>query len=300
MIEFHPITLADKEWIDRHLRCEDSPSADFNFGNMFIWDHYYHQQVCDLGGRTLTVEHPEGEEFFVYPIGCGPLRPAVEAMRTYAAAGGWPFVLYGVTARQRELLEAEFPGCFAFTESEDYADYIYEAEKLATYAGKALHGKKNHCNRFEAEHNWRFEKLTWDLFPACEEMLHTWLEDNAGRLEDSIVYEQEAIRRAFRYYEQLELEGGVLIADGEILGFTFGEMTSSDAFNVHIEKAAADVNGAYPMVCRELVRMLLKEHPGLKWINREDDMGLEALRKSKQSYKPAYLLTKYAATWIGD
>ena len=54
------------------------------------------------------------------------------------------------------------------------------------------------------------------------------------------------------------------------------------------------------MVCRELVRMLLDKHPGLVWINREDDMGLEALRKSKESYKPAYLLKKYAAQWTGD
>jgi hypothetical protein len=76
-------------------------------------------------------------------------------------------------------------------------------------------------------------------------------------------------------------------------------MTSSDTFNVHVEKAAADVNGAYPMVCRELSRMLLEKHPGLVWLNREDDMGLESLRKAKESYKPAFLLRKYAAKWIG-
>lgn len=300
MIEFHAISVLDKEWIDRHLMCEDSPSADFNFGNMFIWDQHYRQLVCNLGERTLTKVRLHGKPAFVYPIGCGPLRPAIDALREYARLKEYPFLLRGITEKHKELLEQEFPGCFCFCEETKYADYIYEAQKLSTYSGKALHGKKNHCNRFEAEHEWSFVPLTRALIPACEQMLNEWTEDNAERLDESIVYEHDAIERAFQYYEQLGMEGGVLLADGKILGFSFGEMTSSDTFNVHVEKAAADVNGAYPMVCRELVRMLMANHPELVWINREDDMGLESLRKSKESYKPAYLLKKYAAQWIGE
>ena len=300
MIEFHAISILDKEWIDRHLMCEDSPSADFNFGNMFIWDEHYRQLVCNFGERTLTKVRLHGRPAFVFPIGCGPLRPAIEALRAYAKAKEYPFLLRGITEKHRELLEQEFAGCFCFCEEEKYADYISEAQKLSTYSGKALHGKKNHCNRFEAEHEWSFVPLTRELIPACEQMLNAWTEDNAERLDDSIVYEHDAIERAFRHYEELGLEGGVLFADGKLLGFSFGEMTSSDTFNVHVEKAAADINGAYPMVCRELVRMLMERHPELVWINREDDMGLESLRKSKESYKPAYLLKKYAAQWIGE
>ena len=299
MIEFHAISILDKEWIDRHLRCEDSPSADFNFGNMFIWDEHYRQLVCDMGERTLTKVRLHGKPAFVYPLGCGPLRPAIEALRAYAAMKEYPFLLRGITEKHKALLEEEFPGCFAFCEEEKYADYIYEAEKLATYSGKALHGKKNHCNRFEAEHDWAFVPLSRENIPACQAMLEEWTADNAERLDDSIVYEHEAIERALDHYEELELEGGVLMADGKVMGFSFGEMTSSDAFDVHVEKAAADVNGAYPMVCRELTRMLLQKHPELKWMNREDDMGLEPIRRSKESYKPAYLLHKYAARWIG-
>ena len=299
MIEFHAVSILDKEWIDRHLRCEDSPSADFNFGNMFIWDGHYRQLVCDFGGRTLTKVRLHGKPAFVYPVGCGPLRPAIGALREYAAVKEYPFLLRGITETQKALLEEEFPGCFQFCEEEKYADYIYEAEKLATYAGKALHGKKNHCNRFEAEHDWQFAPLTRELIPQCEQMLIAWTEENAERLDDSIVYEHDAIERAFAHYEDLGLEGGVLFADGRLLGFTFGEMTSADTFDVHVEKAAADINGAYPMVCRELTRMLLEKHPGLVYMNREDDMGLEALRRSKESYKPAFLLKKFAARWIG-
>ena len=84
---------------------------------------------------------------------------------------------------------------------------------------------------------------------------------------------------------------------GKIVGFTLGEFACRDTFNVHFEKAEANINGAYPMVCRELTRMLMERHPMLTYINREDDMGLESLRQSKLSYKPEYLLKKYTARW---
>ena len=87
---------------------------------------------------------------------------------------------------------------------------------------------------------------------------------------------------------------------GKILGFSLGEMCAEDTFDVHFEKAQIDINGAYPMVCRELTRMLMARHPQLQFMNREDDMGLEPLRQSKLSYKPEYLLNKYIARWIDD
>lgn len=299
MLQFKTITLCDKEWVDKIVFSEDSPSADYNFGNIYIWDKSFRQLVCPFEGRMMTKLRYEGHPSFAFPIGSGPLRPAIEALREFAAFKGYPFRLHGVTDKHRAQLEEEYPGGFEFTEDTDYADYIYSAEKLATYAGKALHGKKNHCNRFEAEHEWRFVPLDRALIPGCLDMLDVWTEENAERLEASISAEHDAIIRAFAAYERLGLEGGVLLSEGKILGFTVGEMISSDTFDVHFEKAEGSINGAYPMVCRELARMMLAKHPNLRYLNREDDMGLEALRFSKQSYKPEYLLKKYTALWTG-
>ena len=92
MIEFKAVTLLDKEWIDQHVMCENVPSADYNFGNMFIWDEHYRQLVCSFGDRTLTKVRLHGEPAFVFPIGCGPLRPAMEAIREYAAREGMPYL----------------------------------------------------------------------------------------------------------------------------------------------------------------------------------------------------------------
>ena len=298
MLHFKPVTLCDKPWVDELVRAENSRSADFNFGNIYIWDKHYRQLISRCGERMLTRLRYEGHPAFAFPIGSGPLRPAIEALRNYTAALNCPLFLYGVTAEHRALLEREYPGAFAFEEDTENCDYLYLAERLSTYAGKALHGKKNHCNRFEAEHDWSFVPLSRELIPACLDMLAVWDEENAARLDKSVAFEHDAILRALAAYERLELEGGVLYAEGKVVGFTMGEMCADDCFDVHFEKAEGSINGAYPMVCRELTRLLLARHPGLVYINREDDMGLEPLRRSKLSYKPEYLLTKYSARWI--
>ena len=273
MIPFKTVTLCDKPWVDEIVFAENSPSADYNFGNIYIWDKRYRQLIARCGDRMLTKLRYEGQPAFVFPIGTGPLRPAIEALRAFAAERGYPLILRGITPVHRAQLEEAYPGKFRYAAEENNWDYLYLAEKLSTYSGKALHGKKNHCNRFEAENDWEFKPLS---------------------------YEHDAIVRSFAAYEWLGLEGGVLFANGKIVGFSLGEMCSADTFDVHFEKAQIDLNGAYPMVCRELTRMLMAKHPGLVYINREDDMGLEPLRQSKQSYKPVGMVEKYIARWNDD
>ena len=268
MVEFKTVTLADKAWVDEIVMNENSRSADYNFGNIYIWDKHYRQLVCRCGDRMLTKLRYEGKPTFVFPIGTGPLRPAVEAIREFARFKGYPMTLRGITEAHREMLDKEYPGAFEYSEDVDCADYIYSAEKLSTYSGKALHGKKNHCNRFEAEHDWDFVPLTRELIPGCLDMLNMWTEENYARLDGSIHYEHDAIMRAFAVYEKLGLEGGVLRSGGKIIGFSMGEMAGRDTFDVHFEKADIDINGAYPMVCRELTRMVMQNHPELLYMNR--------------------------------
>ena len=300
MLKFKTVTLCDKLWVDELVMRENSSSADYNFGNIYIWDKYYKQLICRFQDRMITKLRYEGKPAFVFPIGSGELRPAVEAIREYADFHDYPLVLRGITEAHREALEREYPGCFDYERDDSAADYIYTVERLSTYSGKSLHGKKNHCNRFQAEHDWEFVPLTRALIPDCMDMLSEWTEENAGRLDKSIAYEHDAIIRAFAAFECLSMEGGVLRADGRIMGFTLGEMTSANTFDVHFEKADIKVNGAYAMVCRELTRMLMQRHPQLRYMNREDDMGLESLRQSKISYKPEFMLEKYTGRWKLD
>lgn len=300
MLEFENITLADKPWVDELVMLENSPSADFNFGNIYVWNSRYVRRVCRFGDRMAALFSCSGWSAFVYPVGSGPLRPVTEACREYAAYFGMPFVIMGVTDSQRELLESEYPGCFEYSNDPSHDDYIYLADKLSSFSGKALHGKKNHCNRFEAEHEWEFLPLTRELIPGCIVMLDQWARDNADRLDDNILFEREAIMLAFECFERLGLEGGVLRADGNPVGFSVGALSGHDTVDVLFEKADNAMNGAYSMVCREFTRLLLRNHPDIRYINREDDMGLESLRESKLSYKPEFILRKYTARWKND
>lgn len=296
---FRPVTLHDKAKVDIIVAAENSRSADFNFGNIYVWDKKYRQLIAFYGDRMIIKLRYEGQPAYAFPIGSGDLESVILELKETAEAGGYPLRIYGVEEKSGRQLEEIFPGQFKYSLCEGQSDYIYSAEKLSTYAGKALHGKKNHCNRFEAEHpGWEFVPITRELIPGCLDMLGYWEEYNLSRLERGIVSEHDAILRAFAAYEDLKLDGGVLIHDGNILGFSIGELCCSDCFDVHFEKADIEINGAYPMVCREMVKLAMARHPGVEYINREDDVNIESLRRSKQSYKPEYLLNKYIAEWI--
>ncbi len=294
MLTFHPLGIEDKTWIDERVFASGTRSADYNFGNMFMWDGRYRQLVCDYGGRLVALAHAHGAPIFPFPVGTGPLSPVIEQMREYAAASGFPFVIRGVEESGMDELGRLFPGKFEFSEDRQFADYVYSAEKLDTLSGKKLHAKRNYVNRFCAEREWSFRALEPGDFPACLELLRRWHE---GEQDEDIIGEHEAITRCFEYYEQLGVVGGALFDGGELIAFAVGERISADTADVHFEKAVAEIDGAYAMINRELVRAMRARWPELEYINREDDMGLENLRQAKLSYHPEYLLRKFTATW---
>lgn len=259
-----------------------------------MWDGAFRQHLASVDGRLLTKLRYEDMPFFAFPIGSGDLKPAIDALTEFAAHRGYPLAIRGVTEEHRALLESAYPGRFCFAEDRDCFDYIYSIEKLSTFSGKKLHGKRNFCNRFEKEHSWEFRRLTPELMPWCMGMLGAW-QGSYEAPPEGLDDEHAAIVRGFMRWRELGLEGGVLFADGKIAGFTVGEVISSDTFDVHFEKAFASMPGAYPMVCREFSRQIMSDHPEIVYLNREDDMGHENLRSAKQEYYPEFLLTKYTA-----
>ena len=295
MIAFNPISLSDMDWIQAIAFSDGTRSADFNFTCMYVWDKTFRQSVCRFNDRLLACSRWRGEQTYCFPIGTGPLRQSINALSEHASYSGVPLILTGLEQRHVDLLEEEYPDRFSISEEYGSADYIYSAGSLSSFSGRVLHGKKNHCNRFEAEHKWSFIPFTPDLIHVCSNMLTKWAIRNSSRLEDDIDDEYLAILRAFDNCESLPLEGGVLFADGQVVGFSLGALCSNDCFDVCFEKADIDMNGAYPMVCRETVRMIVQNHPQIKYINREDDKGLESLRISKLSYHPEFLIRKYIA-----
>ncbi|MBQ8340915.1 MAG: DUF2156 domain-containing protein [Clostridia bacterium] len=298
-LQFEPITPALRQ---RYLsvigdRCRD---ADHAFANLYIWNEAYHQSLAFAKteeGTRVIVRFCDGTGHcrHLFPVGEGSPLPVVEAMRQLAHERGEILSFSAVTKEQIAELESVLPNAFSITEERDIADYLYDAESLATLAGKKLHGKRNHINAFAAAHGFALLPLTPEHFDACRAIEAAWLSEHAG---DSAEREQVAVERAFAAFDTLELEGALLMADGEPAAFTIGSMLTSDTLCVHVEKALSNLNGAYPTINREFVRMMREKHPALRTVNREDDMGLENLRRAKLSYRPAELLTKYTLTEI--
>jgi hypothetical protein len=118
--------------------------------------------------------------------------------------------------------------------------------------------------------------------------------------EDSnahFLMERAAIDRALQHYRELELEALLLRAEGRVLAFTAGTRLSRDTFDVHFEKAFTDVQGVYAAINREFAQYIRAKYPDVRYLDREEDMGIEGLRRAKQSYHPIRLIRKY---WAQD
>lgn len=300
MIELHSVTLADKAWIDPLVWAEGSSSADFNFGNIFLWDRSFHQYVGRSGDRVVVLPSYEDTPFFAYPVGFGSLADTLQEMKLYAAEKGFPFTLRGVTQDHLADIRKLYHDRCEIISERPLWDYIYSAKKLATLSGKHLHGKRNHIHRFEEENDWSFAPLSESDFPECIDLLDNWMQENPEDIDAGATDERMAIDRAFSHFRELGLTGGVLRTSGRIAAFTMGEPVCAHTFVVHFEKARSDINGAYPMINREFVRLVRSRYPFAVWINREDDMGLESLRRSKESYHPDHMVEKYTVVIHDD
>lgn len=296
MIDFKMIELEDKAWMDRLIQKENSRSADFNFNNFYLWKDSYKTMVACRGERLIArIFFRSVRPVYFFPAGSGDLEEVLGVMEEDARRYGARLSLWGITREKKALLETLFPGRFAFAENRASFDYVYELDRLAELPGKAFHGKRNHIRRFQEAHDWRFVPVTAGNLEECWEMNQAWAREKRQAHAEPNPEERNAIRRAISHYSRLGLEGGLLKAEEKIVAFTIGERQSSDTYVIHFEKAFSGIQGAYPMINREFARYIRSRYPDVIYVNREDDMGLENLRKAKESYHPAFLVEKYTA-----
>ena len=302
MIEFKTPQLADRAWAAPLLGAEGCIASHCNFANLYLWSRAFRQKIARLDDRLLIRFEGARGMCYAYPSGTGPLAPALDALKAESAVQGRPLMLAGVTACQRERLEEQFPGRFAFEEDRDGWDYVYDINRLADLGGKKLHAKRNHIHRFDDRYpDWSFEPITRDNVKECLALEDEWAANRHGDEPgaDTLHEETVAVIEALYQMETLEMEGGLIRAEGRPIAFSMGSYTTPECFDVHFEKAFGDIQGAYAVINREMARMIRANHPEVKWLNREDDLGLEGLRKAKLSYYPDILLEKFVAVEQG-
>lgn len=287
--------LEDKELISSYFRKYPSRSCERTFVNVFLWSRHYNVTFAIVENVLVFKEEDEDSLAYAYPAGePEDVKKALEALMEYSAEKGFPFSLYNVTEEHFAQLSAWYPDEFQIEYNRDYADYVYESEKLMTLSGKKLHSKRNHINKFKiVNENWNYEPLTDENVEECFQMALKWRNENGCDADTEKNAEMCVTLNSLRLFKELEEKGGILRVNGEIVAFTLGEPVSEDTFVVHIEKAFAEVDGAYTMINQQFVEHECKDY---KYVNREEDTGAEGLRKAKLSYKPVFLVEKGIVT----
>ena len=303
MIDFRDPVLADKDWVERCFRASGNQGCEYCFATLFLWSGTYRQQVASLGGYVLERMCGSRGPGYLFPAGSGPLEEALAALEADAAERGAPCRFFCVTPEQGQLLEAIRPGQYRLEEDRDGWDYLYRTDRLADLTGKKLHGKRNHIHRFEERYpDWQVEEVTLDNLSECAQMDLEWNRlyrtENNGDPEKEAqtrLDERHAMSKAFAAYGELGLVGLLLRVEGRVAAFTMGSLINEETVDVHFEKAYGEIQGAYPMINREFARWIREHYPQVRYLNREDDMGLEGLRRSKNSYYPDRMVEKYLA-----
>lgn len=293
-IHWKKIELSDKELIQDYYKQENVGSCEATFANNYLWASHYGVRYAILEGMLVFLS--EGEKPSVtFPIGTGDAKSVLEILMKYFAKEDKDFHMHLISPVQFAKLEQLYPGKFQIKYNRDYADYVYEAEKLMTLSGKKLHGKRNHINKFKAMHpEWLYEPITDENVAECMEMAQQWRVLNGCEEDEEKQAEFCVTLNALKLRKELGLVGGLLRAEGKVIAFTLGEPGGNDTFIVHIEKAYADIQGAYPMINQQFVE---HEAASYRYVNREEDTGAEGLRKAKLSYYPVMLLEKGEVTY---
>ena len=292
--EFKRPELEDKELISSYFAKAPGRSCERTFVNVYLWSRHYKVKFAVI--EDALVFRDEGDGFaFSYPAGKDEaVKKALEALMEYCRERKCPFRLYNVTEEHFAQLCGWFPDRFQIRYDRDAADYVYETEKLATLAGKKLHGKRNHINKFKALYpDWSYESLNDDNVEECFQMALKWRNQNGCDDDAEKNAEMCVTLNSLRLYKELGLRGGVLKIGEKITAFSVGEPLCSDTFVVHIEKAFPDIEGAYPMINQQFV---LHECMDYTYVNREEDTGAEGLRKAKLSYRPVFMVEKGIVT----
>lgn len=299
MINFQKLTPAQKEQYNEILFSLPARGCEYSFANLNLWGL---QKAAFIHGCVAFFCHAFGRSVYPYPIGSGDRKAVIEEIILDAKERGIPCRITNITNADREELERWFPGRFLLKAGQDGYDYVYAIEDLAELKGRKYQKKRNHANRFRAEHpNYEVLPLTPCNMDMARHMINDWYQTRMKEDPDGdYMLENIALAKACRNFSQLGMEGILLTDGGRVLAVTMGSQMAADTFDIHFEKAREEVDGAYTVVNQEFARYLRQKYPEAAYLNREEDMGLEGLRKAKLSYHPHHMQEDYWAYLLED
>ncbi|MGN1081385.1 MAG: DUF2156 domain-containing protein [Acutalibacteraceae bacterium] len=292
MLEFSEIKISDADEMNPYLQLDGAVMSDRTFASLYIWRRHYKLKKC-LRDGFLYIRNESGEQNIYYmPLGKGEIYPAIEEI--YRTENGRPFSISLITEDRRKEIAECLDETAEIDEIREEFDYVYLSENLIGLSGKKYQSKRNLINRFLAENEGNWEYL--DIVPDRDrdqimEFLDCWINESRESRSD-YRYERSAIESALENYDALGFFGAKILVGGKIAAFTLAAKQNDETVDILIEKADNETVGAYQMINHEFAKRRCFK---FKYINREEDMGIEGLRRAKMSYHPEFLTEKYAA-----
>lgn len=293
-IDFQPVKKEHKAILDKYFRAGRYENSHDNFTTVYIWRKMFHIHWAVEDDVLFLTSKWNGRMAVMQPFGPeSKLKAAVRKQAEWMASIGQPFFAHGVerdmvkhyeSLKGRELV--------AFAERDD-SDYLYLTDDLIKLSGRKYHTKKNHLNSFwrsypEAE----YVPITDDIVPACKLNMNMWYKaqekDSPG--DPFLATERAGVMDILSDFSYFGLTGGALALGKRIVAFTIGERTRDDTVVIHIEKAAPDVRDAYAAINQAFLE---NEWADVKYVNRQEDMGLDGLRQAKEAYRPIRMIEKF-------
>lgn len=301
-LEFKEITVEDSPVMMPYYNMRKNNTCDSVFLESFIWKEFYNVRYAIWEEKALLwLMEYNGKCFSAMPL-CKEedLPGAFGAIQQYFNEElGYPLVINLADEYAVKYLNLPEEKYFV-KEQEDSRDYLYLGESLRKLSGKKLHKKKNRLNVFLRQYEGRFEYRTL----GCDDkddmwkFLDRWRIQKGEDQEEHLDYEVRGIHDILRNCCELNIHMGGIYVDGRLEAFSVGSYNKiEDMAVIHIEKANPEIPGLYQAINQ---MFLLNEFPNVQWVNREDDMGLEGLRKAKMSYNPADFARKYLVEQLLD
>ncbi len=288
-LSFHAPTYEDAAWCMPLLKEAPSRCCEYSFANMMAWREHFDTQVALVEG-CVVVRFGGDFPHYLAPAGTNTAQ-ALRALYEHSRANGEPLYVFGYGDEDIDRLSAEYT-VISREEYRDEFDYLYRTEDLASLSGRSYHAKRNHIAAFSREHAWTYEELRDDNAADVAWAADAWYCNRTeafGDPDGALQAENEAIRELLLHRHEVELVGGLIRVNGVVAAFTFGAPLGGDTFDTLVEKALTGYEKAYAVINREFARHTVAQYT---YINRENDVGAEGLRRAKLSYHPAALVKK--------
>ena len=289
MLEFKCVSANDFERYNKYRALDITNASEGVFSTLFIWNRYYNLEIAENGEFLFIRFNIKGKmPSYLFPVGKGNLKRALDELSEYSASRGEKLRFRLVSFDNAEKLKKIYKKGFSFTEDRDCFDYVYLTEKMISLSGKKLHSKRNHLNYFFENYDYEYVKVTDpSLLMQCAQKAYMWIE---AKEKNKNPYELGAMHAYFDNFFKFNQKGGVIKVGGNIVAMSFGERLNCDTALIQIELADENYRGAYQAINKLFCE---NEWKNCKYVNREEDMGIDGLRRAKKSYQPEFLVEKY-------